>query len=298
MRAGRIARTVALVSIGMMVCACGLLPKFTIHFPDKTVQVEIPDTGRILTITGLDQSEIIRGSGDRVTVNQEVLDFDQISVMGSGEIILNQDNEFSLSITADDNLIEYVQTKVENGTLALGYDPERARDKDLHPSKPIHFEITVPDLTGVSIYGSGDVFSNSLELDRFSIDIYGAGDFSVDWLRCQRMSIAVYGLGEVEIDDLRADSLSVSIPGKGTIWLSGEVTEQEIELPGQGNYMAKNLLSQVAYIGLSGMSDARIWVTDELYATIIGSGDIQYYGNPTVYHSGPGRGDLESLGNP
>jgi hypothetical protein len=278
MRAGRIARTVALVSIGMMVCACGLLPKFTIHFPDKTVQVEIPDTGRILTITGLDQSEIIRGSGDRVTVNQEVLDFDQISVMGSGEIILNQDNEFSLSITADDNLIEYVQTKVENGTLALGYDPERARDKDLHPSKPIHFEITVPDLTGVSIYGSGDVFSNSLELDRFSIDIYGAG--------------------EVEIDDLRADSLSVSIPGKGTIRLSGEVTEQEIELPGQGNYMAKNLLSQVAYVGLSGMSDARIWVTDELYATIIGSGDIQYYGNPTVYHSGPGRGDLESLGNP
>jgi len=293
----RLARTIALLSMGAIVCACGLLPSFTVHFPDRTVQVEIPDTGGILRVTDFDDSEVIHGNGDRVTVYREISDFERISIMGLGDVKITQDKDYSLSITVENNLLEYIQTDIEEGTLILGYDPERARYKDLRPSKDISFEISVPYLSGIAIYGSADVQSEALEVDRFSIDVYGSGDFSVGNMTCQRMSIDVFGVGEIEIDDLMAETLSVSIPGKGTIKLAGEVNKQEIDLPGFGNYLARNLKSQTATVRIPGLGDAKIWVTDELYAEITGGGNIHYYGNPRIYHLGPG-GDLESLGNP
>ena len=45
MAKGKMAGLLALISITLMVCACGLLPSFTVHLPDKTVEVEIPGIG-------------------------------------------------------------------------------------------------------------------------------------------------------------------------------------------------------------------------------------------------------------
>jgi hypothetical protein len=298
MKKGKVAGLLALISTAFLICACGLLPKFTVHLPDRTVEIEIPGTGKILDKTDFDDYEVIRGSGDMVTVERVVNDFDRISVMGSGDITLTQGEKQSLVVTLDDNLLDYLQTEVESGTLVLGFDPEKARRKDLRPSESIHFEITVPDLSEIAIYGSADVKSKGLELDRFSMDIYGSGDIEVDQMRCSRVSMKVMGIGDIEIDDLEAQVLEVSIPGKGTVRLVGVVEEQDVDLPGFGHYRAGKLQSQFAYISIPGMGDATVWVTDKLYADILGSGDIEYFGDPQIYHTGLGSGDLIGIGNP
>jgi hypothetical protein len=298
MTKGKMAGLLALISTALMICACGLLPKFTVHLSDGAVEIEIPETGKVLDRTDFGDYELIRGSGDMVTVERAVNDFNRISVMGSGDITISQGEKQSLVVTLDDNLLEYLQTKVESGTLILGFDPERARRKDLRPSKPIEFEITLPDLSGIAIYGSADVKSKGLDLDRFSIDIYGSGDVQVDQMQCSRLSMNVMGVGDIQIDDLEAQYLEVSIPGKGTVRLVGLVEEQDVNLPGLGNYLAGKLQSQIAYVSIPGMGDATVWVTDELYADILGSGDIEYFGDPQVYHSGLGSGDLKGIGNP
>ena len=293
----RMAGLLALISTAFLICACGLLPKFTVHLPGRTVEIEIPDTGKMLDETDFGDHEVIRGSGDMVTVDRVVKNFDRISITGLGEVNVEQGKDPSLSVTVDDNLLEYLQTEVENGTLILGFDPEKAKRKDLRPSDPVNFDITVPDLSGIAIYGSGDVKSEYLNLDRFSLEIYGSGDVRIDRMICAGLSINVLGLGDIEVDDLEADYLDVSILGKGTVELAGEVVEQDINLPGMGKYLAGKLQSQIADVRMPGMADAKIWVTDELYADITGGGELRYYGNPKIYHSGPNRGDLESLGN-
>lgn len=284
MTKARMAGLLALISIGLMICACGLLPRFTVHLPGRTVEVEIPDTGKILVRSDSDDQEVIRGSGDMVTVERVVKNFDRISIMGWGDITLTQGEKQSLVVTMDDNLIDYLQTKVETGTLVLGFDPDKAKHKDLRPSESIGFEIMVPDLSGIAIYGSADVKSERLDSDRFSIDIYGSGDVQVDLLLCSRISIRVMGVGDIEIDDLEADYLDVSILGKGTVKLAGEVVKQDVNLPGTGKYLAEKLQSRTADVRMPGMADAKIWVTDELYADITGGGELHYYGNPKIYH--------------
>jgi hypothetical protein len=296
MMTGRTARMIALISVGVMLSACGLLPRFTVYLPDRTVEVEIPGTGKILDRVDFDQ-EVINGSRDMVTLELEVEEFDRISIMGWGDITLKQGEGPMVLVTIDDNLLEYLQAEVENGQLVLGFDPEKSRDKDLRPSKPIRFEITLTDLSNLSIFGAADVKSEKLELDQFTIDVYGSGDIWVDRLICLQVSMNVSGVGDIEVEDLEADHLEVSIPGLGTVKLAGVVTEQRVKLPGSGRYLAANLQSKTADIRIPGVADAKIWVTDKLYADIAGSGDLQYYGNPKVFHTGMGSGDLEALGN-
>jgi hypothetical protein len=295
---GRTARTIALLTLGVMVCACGLFPRFTVYLPDRTIEVDIPNTGKILDRIDFDDQEVIRGSRDMVTVDLEVEEFDRISIMGSGDVALKQGGGPSILVTIDDNLLEYLQAEVENGQLILGFDPEKSRTKDLRPSRTITFDITLPDLSELAIYGSADVKADEMELDQFTIDIYGSGDVWMDHLLCSEVAMNVFGVGDIEVLDLKADHLEVSIPGIGTVRLAGEVIEQDIVLPGSGRYLSRNLQSKIADVRMSGMADAKIWVTDELYADIVGSGDLQYYGNPEVFHSGIGSGDLESRGNP
>jgi hypothetical protein len=298
MTKGRMAALLALVVTGLMICACGLLPKFTVHLSDGAVEIEIPETGKVLDKTDFGDYEVIRGSGDMVTVERVVGDFDRISVMGSGDITITQGEKQSLVVRIDDNLLEFLQTEVDGNKLILGFDPEKARRKDLRPSVPIGFEITVPDLSKIAIYGSADVKSKDLEFDRFSIDIYGSGDIQVEQMQCSRISMNVMGVGDIQIDDLEAEYLVVSIPGKGTVRLVGVVEEQDISLPGFGNYRAGKLQSRTAYVSIPGMGDATVWVTDELHSDILGSGDIEYFGDPHIYHSGLGSGDLKGIGNP
>jgi hypothetical protein len=298
MAKARMAGMLALISTAFLICACGLLPKFTVHLPDRTVEIEIPSTGKILDKTDFDDYEVIRGSGDMVTVERVVNDFDRISVMGSGDITITQGEKQSLVVTLDDNLLDYLQTEAESGTLILGFDPEKARRKDLRPSESIHFDIIVLDLSEIAIYGSADVNSKGLDLDRFSMDIYGSGDIQVDRMRCSQVSMNVMGVGDIQIDDLEARYLEVSIPGKGMVRLVGVVEEQEVDLPGFGTYFAGKLQSQTAYVSIPGRGDATVWATDKLYADILGSGDIEYFGDPQIYHSGLGSGDLKGMGNP
>jgi hypothetical protein len=293
----RTGAVLALVVTGLMVCACGLLPRFTVHLPDRTVEVEIPNMGKILDRTDFGAHEVIRGSRDSITVELVVEEFDRISIMGSGEITLKQGESPLVVVTIDDNLLEYLQTEVEDGQLILGFDPGKATNKDLRPAKPIEFDITVLDLNNLAIYGSADVKSDRLELDQFTIDIFGSGDVRLDRMLCPQVSMNVLGVGDIQVEDLKADHLEVSIPGIGTVRLAGEVIKQDVNLPGTGNYLAENLQSKTANIRMPGMANAKIWVTDELYAEITGGGELKYNGNPKIYHSGLGRGDLDPLGN-
>jgi hypothetical protein len=101
--------------------------------------------------------------------------FKSVSVVSSGEVIITQNGEESLSVQTDDNIMPYIKTDVIAGTLVLGVTAE-ARDKDLRPSEGIVFILTVDDLSGMEITGSGDITCSSLQSDRFGIKVIGSGD--------------------------------------------------------------------------------------------------------------------------
>lgn len=216
---------------------------------------------------------IIRGSRNLVTESRSVSDFDRVSLSGSGEVVITQGEEESLTVETDDNVMQYVATEVRGGTLYLGFDTKRV--KSISPTR-LRFTLSVKDLVGVDVSGSGSVDSASIDTDR--------------------LDVAVSGSGDVRIDSLTAEDVEVRISGSGDVELAGEVTGQDITISGSGKYHAGDLSTETVEITISGSGDATVWTTESLDARISGSGSVDYYGEPQTSFSGSGSGEINSLG--
>jgi len=223
----------------------------------------------LLTACGLN---IVRGSGKLVTESREVRGFDRISLTSSGEVILTQGDRESLTVETDDNVMQYVKTEVEGGTLTLG----TRTGVVVSPTKLI-FTLTVKDLDGMTATGSGDIVVERFDTDRLEIKTTGSGD--------------------VRIDALAAEEITVQITGSGGVDLAGQVSAQEATVSGSGKYQAGDLRSETATVKTTGSGGATVWVTESLDARTTGSGSIDYYGTPTVDVSSTGSGTVKGLGD-
>ena len=215
---------------------------------------------------------IIRGSGDVITESRNVRDFDRVTLSGSGDVIITQGDDESLTVETDDNIMQYVTTEVRGGTLYLGFE----RGVSLVSATRLQFDLHVKDLVGVKISGSGNIISESLDTGRLDIDVSGSGD--------------------VEVDSLTAQDVEVKISGSGDIELAGEVTGQDITISGSGKYRAGNLRSERGKMTISGSGDATVWTTEAFDSRISGSGSVKYYGKPRINMTGSGSGKVRSLG--
>ncbi len=219
---------------------------------------------------------IVKGSGNIITEERDVSGFDRVAVSGAGRVIVAQGNEESLAVEIDDNLMQYIETRVRGGTLELGFTDEMEH-KNIVPSGSIIFRLSVIDLT--------------------AIDISGAASFEIQELDTDRLEMVLSGAGDVKINSLTAADLVVTVSGAGNIDLAGQVETQEIALTGLGNYNASDLESQEATVRISGAGSATVWARDTLDVMIGGAGDVNYFGNPTVTQNISGVGKITNRGD-
>ena len=211
------------------------------------------------------------GSGEVATETREVSGFSAVDLSGIGKLIIDQGNSESLTITAEENLIPYLETRVTGKELHLG-----VRDYvNIDPREEIVFRLTVVELERLESSGLGKIEIAALESEDLDIQISGAGDLT--------------------IGELMADSFRLEISGAGNAVVAGEVTDQRIELSGAGNYQAGDLLSEEARVQISGAGRAVVWAEGELDVEISGSGSLQYYGSPILNTEMSGAGTLEGL---
>jgi hypothetical protein len=212
------------------------------------------------------------GSGNTISEVRNVSDFDSIRLSGIGTLVITQGNRESLEITAEDNIIEYLQSKVVGKNLRLDI-----RDFiNLDPTEDITYKVTVVDLEKIDISGLGDLEIESLQTSRLHIDISGSGD--------------------ADLNDLMVNDLFIDISGLGNVKVSGETETQRVNLSGAGFYNAENLTTSEAKVSISGTGKAVVWVQDNLDIELSGLGDFKYYGSPNLKTDISGLGTVESLG--
>ena len=85
---------------------------------------------------------VVRGSGDLVTEERDVSGFDELHFSGMGSLIIEQGDEESLIIEADDNIIDLIETDVRGGDLDIKF----RRGFNVVPTAKMKFYLTVIDL--------------------------------------------------------------------------------------------------------------------------------------------------------
>lgn len=234
-----------------------------------TLPIVLLSVAMLFTACGLG---MIRGSGKVVEENRPVSGFDSIASSGSGDVIITQGDAESLIIEAEDNLIRYIRTEVRGNTLHIYLDPAGALA--IQPTKPMKFYVSLKNLTGVDLSGSGTVTSDKIE----------TGDLDVN----------VSGSGIVTINDLKADSVSIDLSGSGQTVLKGEAASQKMEISGSGRCANSKLMTRDTSLDISGSGGASVNASDTLTVNVSGSGNVEYTGTPKVTQNVSGAGRITS----
>lgn len=216
------------------------------------------------------------GSGNVVSEAREVHDFDEIAVRYPAEVFIQQGDEESLSIEAEDNLLPQLDTLVRSGRLTIRNN-ERRWSGRVTPTEPVRISITVRELREIEYSTAGSVVVESLSGERLVVTLNGAGD--------------------IKLHDLALESLNARINGAGNIGADGAADLVEIRIDGLGRFNGENLQSLNAKLEINGAGAAGLRVVNTLDAEINGAGSIGYYGSPEVQREVNGLGSVNRLGD-
>jgi len=171
----------------------------------------------------------LRGSGDLVTESRAVSDFDEIVVLGSGNVIVDVTGSESLEIEAEDNIMEFLTTEVVNGRLELGVEP----GKSISPRRDITYTITASMLNGVTVTGSGNIDASNIDADTFAVTINGSGDVRPAGTSAH-LEVTISGSGRFDGTDLQSTTGDVQVAGSGNVVVN--VTEElTVRVSGSGD---------------------------------------------------------------
>jgi hypothetical protein len=236
----------------------------TLQLPAILTFIAFMTTSCIIVVNG----KSAQGSGNIITEEREVSAFNKIHLKGSGKVFLTPGEKQTLIIKTDDNIMPLIETDVSGKKLTISHGR--------HHLRPTVFEvfITVKNLKGVAISGSGD--------------ISGKGRFVTDTFYAE-----ISGSGDVDLE-LETGRLETKISGSGSIRLAGKAEDYTVSISGSGEINAFDVQAKNISVKISGSGDCRVHAAESLDAKISGSGDVYYKGRPRINTKISGSGSLIS----
>lgn len=211
------------------------------------------------------------GNGHVATEQRTIASFNAVESHGSIDIELAQGTQ-AIKVEADDDIIKYIETVVENGTLKVRFK-ESIDFIDFDHAK---VWVTVPELSRIETHGSGDVKADGKVTAK------------------DRMEIKVFGSGDVDLA-LDAPSVRTETHGSGNMTLRGETREVDATIQGSGDLNADELKSEKTTVSIHGSGNADVYASVSLQAEISGSGDVHYKGSPSVNSNVHGSGSVSKM---
>lgn len=198
----------------------------------------------------------IKGNGNVQTEKREVGSFETIKVSGAFTIYLSQDDDYSLKVVADENILDIIKTKVKGDVLYI------STEKNISKSKEMKLYIGFKHLSGLKANGAISLKSDqTLRFDELDIEINGASSADLQ---------------------LTANRLRIDNSGASTIKLAGKCDEFSIDISGAGSVSAYDLIVKRGSIDISGVGSGKVCVKEDLRVSISGIGSVKYKGEPKI----------------
>ncbi|HVZ96720.1 MAG TPA: head GIN domain-containing protein [Chitinophagaceae bacterium] len=206
----------------------------------------------------------VKGDGHLKTETRQVSDFTSLSSHGPMDVQINYGSSNSITVEADENLLPYIETVVENGNLEI----RTKKNTNIKSKSRMVITVSMTKINGLQLSGSGDIkgdgaFTNNSETD---IAVSGSGNITLGFDNFKDLDVAVSGSGNVHLK------------GNGTNKISAHVS-------GSGNIDCSNINSSDVAAKLSGSGNIKVYASNSIDAKISGSGNVFYKGDATKIES-------------
>ena len=207
---------------------------------------------------------ITRGSGNEVTITPEVSGFDSLDIGHSFEVDIIQSQTYSLVVTVDNNIEQYLVIDDSGGTLTLNLEDNRS-----YANVTLRAQISMPMLSALELSGASKAeFTQFESADPFELRVSGASE----------------AMGDIEAGDV-----TIKVSGASDVRLEGKGRNLLLEVSGASHANLKQFTVQDAAIDISGASEVIVHVNGDLNVSASGASDVTYVGNAIL-------GDMETSG--
>ena len=201
------------------------------------------------------------GSGNLESESYAFSDFTEVEISSAFEFEIEQSSSYSINVTADDNIMEYVQVSKDGQTLKIGL--RTGVGIFLGPvSVTLKASVTMPQLNGLTASGAshGTVsgFNSAEDLD-----------------------ITVSGASRVT-GDITAGDVQFGISGASTIQLEGSANDIDANVSGASHLNLDDFTVSDVDVNFSGASSGTVNLNGRLDANLSGASTLWYIGEPTA----------------
>ncbi len=197
------------------------------------------------------------GSGNLETETYAFTDFNKVEISSAFEFEIEQSSSYSIEITVDDNIMEYVRVSQDGQTLKIGLRPATW----IGPAT-LKASVTMPELNG--------------------LDISGASRGTVsDFISTEDLDIMVSGASRVT-GDIVASNVDFDISGASTVQLEGSASDMDANVSGASSLKLDDFIVNNADVDFSGASSGTINLNGRLDADLSGASRLWYIGEPTM----------------
>jgi hypothetical protein len=228
----------------------------------------------------------ISGSGNLETRDYDYSDFNRVEVGSAFEVEVVQAASFSVGITADDNIFDYLIISKSDDTLEI-----RLKSGYSYQSFTVEALIMMPNLTRLQLSGAthGSIQGFSSSNDLF-IELSGASSLAMTDIEAGALDFEISGASNVTGDITAGNDAVIDISGASSLDLSGSAEDLRADVSGASHLGLDEFLVHSADVELSGASSGTVNMDGTLNANLSGASTLYYVGQPTM-------GDIDTSGS-
>ncbi len=229
--------------------------------------------------------------GDRImtTETRRISSFYEIENSTSFDVIYRQADTLGITISAEQNILNYIETNVYDNCLEITTSPATiCLDYNERPL----ITISSPFLTAVFNTGSGAFIGDMLSGETVIVKARGSGDITVNMVTAENIDIKISGSGNIKLKMADCANYDCLITGSGDATVNGDCEDAHFKITGSGNIYANDLVAVTSSVIISGSGNLFTTTTDYMNVLISGSGNIFIEGNPEIDQSITGSGRI------
>jgi hypothetical protein len=198
----------------------------------------------------------ITGSGNLETRSFNNTDFTQIEALHGFQVTVVRADSFSVELTTDDNIQDYISVSQSGDTLRLSLS-----GADCIPSS-LRARITMPDISGINLSGGSQA--------------------NISGFNSTNVFSATLSDGSVLEGSITSGDIGVSLSGGSQVSLDGSAGDLLARSSGGSQMMLENFPINNADINVDAGGKATINISGKIDATLTGGSEVLYIGEPEM----------------
>jgi hypothetical protein len=249
----------------------------------KRLIIVIAIIGAIISgaaLTGCVRVNLAEKSGPITTKYYDFTDFTGIDIGYAFELVVTASDNYSVSITAGENVLEHLDVHKDGSTLVFGLDGwTDSWFSSWHTSPKVN--ITMPVLNELELSGAAKANISGFKSSHdFYSKLSGASEMDVD-LETGDFTAKLSGSSRIEGKLIAANS-DIELSGTSRISLTGSGGDIRLHCSGASEANLTGFAVNDAYIDFSGASHGSLAVSSRMDVSLSGASSLDYMGNPIL----------------